>query len=138
MSAGIVRTVLKMSMLGLLALTACGSEPSETTVQVLEREGSGQSGIATLTAKSARTEVELKVDAGPAADDPQPVHIHFGACGPRLGGVAYPLTDIRGGVSTSLLNVRLSELQDGNHAVNIHKSYPDIAVYTACGDVLGP
>ena len=117
---------------------ACGQEATEATVQLIEQESSGQSGTATLTAKGDQTEVALNVGAGPTDNDPQPVHIHFGTCGPNLGSVHYPLNDVVAGESVTLVDDTLARLTDGNHNINLHKSYPDIRIYTSCGDIVEP
>ena len=118
-----------------IAVVACEKEPSEITIQLLEQESSGQSGTATLTAKDAKTQVVLQVLSGPPEDDPQPVHIHFGSCGPNLGQVDSPLADLVAGKSTTLVDVSLSTLTDGNHNINLHKSKPEVRIYTSCGDI---
>ncbi len=119
----------------LVLAAACGSKTTELTVRLLDQENSGQSGIATLKADGPRTQVALRIDAGPSAADPQPVHIHFGRCGDRLGGVEHALSDIAGGQSSSLVEASLESLMDGNHAINVHKSYSEIAIYTSCGNI---
>ena len=127
-------TGLLVGLIGLLVV-ACGGRESELTIKLEAAEVSTQAGIATLRAQGGRTEVVLKVDAGPAAGDPQPVHIHFGTCGPNLGSVHYPLEDVVEGESTTVIQATLSALTDGNHSVNLHKSYDEVSVYTACGDI---
>ncbi len=114
---------------------ACGQEQSEMTIQLIEQENSGQTGSATLTAKGAQTEVVIKVVPGPPAGDPQPLHIHFGACGPSLGNRHYNLSDVVAGVSVTLIDASLASLTQDNLAVNLHKSYPEIDIYTSCGDI---
>ncbi len=125
-------------VLASLGAIACSSDPDEVTVQLLEQDDSGQSGIATLRAKGTKTEVMIKVDPGPAANDPQPLHIHFGQCGSNLGGVSEPLNDLKSGESTTLLDANLASLMDDNHAINIHESYDDFTIYTSCGEVSAP
>jgi hypothetical protein len=117
--------------------TACGGEPTKSVVQLLEYDGSGQSGTATLTRINDRTEVVLKVEPGPPEDDPQPVHIHFGNCGPNLGELRFRLTDVIDGKSTSVIDITLAELENDNSIINLHKSYENKSVFTACGDI-GP
>ncbi len=115
--------------------TGCGDAITELTVQLLEQDGSGQAGTAELTAVGGRTEILLKVNAGPSADDPQPVHIHFGSCGPNLGSIAHSLEDVVDGESRTTVDAPLASLTDGNHTINLHKSYPEARIYTSCGDV---
>ena len=118
-----------------MAAVACQSKLDELTIELIEQEDSGQMGTATLTARADQTEVVIDVSAGPPADDPQPIHIHFGTCGPNLGSVHYPLNDVSAGKSTTLIDDSLASLADGNHNINLHKSHPDIRIYTSCGNI---
>lgn len=122
----------------LFVALACGDNVDEVTTKLVEFEGSAQSGTATLTAIRPRTEIVLKVTPGPAEDDPQPVHVHFGNCGINLGEVRAPLTDLVAGELTSVVDLDITTLTDGSHNINLHKSYPDIRVYTACGEISAP
>ena len=119
----------------LLLTAACGGREDTVVIQLAEQESSGQSGTATLTVVGDQTEVVLILNPGPSANDPQPVHIHFGACGANLGSVAYALSDVIAGESTTLVAASLVSVRDGNHAINLHTSYPEIRVYTACGNI---
>jgi hypothetical protein len=107
-------------------------------VQLAEFEGSGQSGTATLTPMKAQTQIVLEIEPGPAEDDPQPVHVHFGNCGVNLGEVRFPLTDVVAGKSTTVVDASVTTLSDGSHNINLHKSYPEIRIYTACGEIAAP
>lgn len=122
----------------LFAALACGSDPGEVTVQVVEFEDSGQSGTATLTPMEAQTQIVLEIEPGPAEDEPQPVHVHFGNCGINLGEVKFPLNDVVAGKSTTVVDASVDTLSDGSHNINLHKSYPEIRVYTACGEIPSP
>ena len=102
----------------------------------IKLQGSSQSGIAKLKSIGNQTEVTIEVNAGPAENDPQPVHIHFGGCAAgELGDVNYELDDIVAGRSKTVVDTSLRSLLNGDNAINLHRSYPDIAVYTACGDI---
>lgn len=92
-----------------------------------------QTGTATLTEKNGK--VEVVVNVSPAESASQPAHIHVGTC-PGVGAVAYALTDIVAGKSTTLLNVSLAELKAKKPlAINIHKSADEVKQYTACGNL---
>lgn len=97
--------------------------------------GSEQTGTVTLIPRGLRTEVVLKVNPGSPENDPQPVHIHFGNCGDGLGDVDVTLNDLAAGESVTLVDLSVSKLRDGDHAINLHKSYPEIRVYSACGNI---
>jgi len=63
------------------------------------------------------------------------VHIHFGTCGPNLGRVRFSLSDVVKGQSTTLVPEPLNVFTDGNHAINLHKSYAEMSIYNACGNI---
>ena len=93
-----------------------------------------QPGTVTLTPQGAQTMVVINVAPGTAGAD-QPAHIHDGTC-PGVGAVAYPLTNVSDGHSTTMVNASLSSLQDGNHSINIHQGPgAEINIYTACVDI---
>ena len=118
-----------------LVASACGDKEGDLVVQLLEIDGSGQTGTATLTSIGDQTQIVVNVNPGLPVNDPQPVHVHFGSCGPLLGGVSHSLTSLSAGASTATVDVRLSQLRDGNHAINLHRSIPEIRTYTACGNI---
>jgi hypothetical protein len=122
----------------LLAALACGSDPADVTVQLAEFEDSGQSGTATLIPMKAQTQIVLKIEPGPPEDDPQPVHVHFGNCGINLGEVRFLLNDVVAGKSTTIVDASVTTLSDGSHNINLHKSHPEIRIYTACGEIPSP
>ena len=64
----------------------------------------------------------------------QPVHIHKGAC-PDVGDVVYDLSLLVDGKATKTLPIRLADLLTGGFSINLHKSVPEINVYTACGNI---
>lgn len=105
----------------------------KVTIQLNTQNNSGESGTATLTPMGNQTQVVLNITGAPAGV-PQPAHIHTGTCA-NLGGVKYPLTNVVDGKSTTMVNVKLSDIQTGSFAINVHKSAPEIAVYVACGDI---
>ena len=121
--------------LWLLLIAACSGEEPELTVELLEQEDSSQSGTAILKEKDAKTEIRIITTPGDPNNDPQPVHVHFGRCGAALGTVRYPLNDVVAGESTTLVDATLAAFREGNNAINIHLSYPEIRIYTTCGDI---
>ena len=104
--------------------TACGNIPTEAealTISLNEKNASGQSGWATLTAVGNMTEVVLYLAAG--AMQTELVHIHTGQCGATLGGVAHALTSFVGGSggSMTVVDASLSSLRTGDFAINSHQ-----------------
>ena len=93
----------------------------------------------------------------PAADEGRPAHIHSGSCNDTaedaLGDVVQPLTNVAppagapaGGqddaaspveTSVTTVPVALADILAEDHAVNVHLSVEEAAVYIACGEVGG-
>jgi hypothetical protein len=108
-------------------------------ISLFETNESGQSGNATLT-ENENGQLVVTVNLLGAGDypDPQPAHIHVGAC-PGVGAVKYPLTSLENGLSeTTINNLTLADVTgvEGGLALNVHKSAAEAGVYTACGDLL--
>jgi hypothetical protein len=120
----------------LLAVTDSARAADTLTVQVLAQNNSGQSGTATLTdLGDGTTKVVLSLtDLGPAQ---QPVHIHEGTCTTLNPTPKYPLTSLVNGKSETVVPVALSQLLAQPFAINAHKSAQEVAVYTACGNIVG-
>jgi hypothetical protein len=121
-----------------VVLAGCGGSGSKSgagavTVQLNERNGSGESGTATLTPEGAKTEVVVKLEGAPAGK--QPAHIHFNMCGGALGDVYYALNDVSYGTSTTVVPQALADLQTSPYAINVHKSAEQISTFVACGDI---
>jgi hypothetical protein len=110
------------------------AKPGEQmTITILEQNKSRQAGIATITELGNKVSVKLQI-AG-ASSSAEPAHIHAGKC-PKPGEVKYPLTDVVGGMSETMLDVSLSTLKSMMPlAINIHKSKAEIQNYVACGDL---
>ncbi len=104
-----------------------------TTFKLAAQNGSGESGTATLTQESDGLVVKLKLTGGTGD---QPAHIHKGTCAKLDPKPAYPLATVTDGASTTTLkDVKLSELTSGTYAINVHKSTTDLKDYVACGDL---
>ena len=99
------------------------------SISLKEQNTSGKTGVATLTEKGAQTEVVLRATTGISKAN----HIHTGPCS-QLGGVAFPLTDMANGTSTTTVNASLNSLLTGGFAINLHNA-SNASVYTACGDL---
>jgi hypothetical protein len=108
--------------------------PGAVRVNLSAQNKSGENGTATLTQIGNDTLVVLAFpDTGMA---PQPAHIHTGSCAKLTPAPTYGLSNIVGGQSmTTLKNVSLASLQNGNFAINVHKSTSDLGTYVACGDI---
>jgi hypothetical protein len=114
------------------------SHSLESSKQLLiplkERNDSGQSGYALLTASGGGTDVMLSLSVG--AVETELVHIHSGQCGSTLGGVVHGLTSFVGGSgdSMSAVGATLISLRNGDFAVNTHKK-GEPGLYTSCGNI---
>ena len=110
---------------------------STLTVSLAAQNGSGESGTATLTQQGANVQVVIAIKGAPATT-PQPAHIHNGTCS-DLGGVAYSLTSLVNGASTTLVKgVTIDDLIKGTKAINVHESAADLGKYVACGNITAP
>jgi hypothetical protein len=117
------------------ALAAKPSQASPLTITLATLNNSGESGTAVLTdLGNGQTKVDVTITGEPAGGS-HPMHIHTGQCGPTLGPVVYPLTNVVNGTSTTTITVTLAALMDGNHAVNVHLSKDQIGTYVACGNI---
>lgn len=115
--------------------TATEQMEGVVSVELNEQNDSGEMGMATLTEVEGEVVVSLSTQ-GYAEDISQPAHIHLGSC-PDVGAVEYPLTNVVNGESeTTLEGVSMDDLESGLPlAINVHKSVPEVSVYTACGDL---
>ncbi len=109
-------------------------EGKKIVVPLSAQNNSGQSGTVTLMeTPEGKIYVEIKMEGIPSSVA-RPVHIHKGVC-PKPGEVAFPLTNIVDERSESTLSTTFAELSAMMPlAVNVHKSFAEVNVYTACGD----
>jgi CHRD domain len=109
------------------------ADVTEVNVQLEELGNSGVSGTATLTAEGDQTKVVLDVEG---ATGDHPVHIHNGTC-TNLQDVVFPLTNIdASGNSETTVDIKLSDLLDGEYAINAHLSADQISTYVTCGEIV--
>ena len=111
-----------------------GGAMNTTTVTLNAQNNSGESGTATLT-DLGNGQVKVVLDLGAGLADPQPAHIHPGTCANLDPKPQYPLTNVVNGKSETIVNVSMADLTKTPHAINVHKSAAEVAVYTACGDI---
>ncbi|MBF6614692.1 MAG: hypothetical protein IVW55_16395 [Chloroflexi bacterium] len=120
----------------LIAFSALSyAQSNSITVTMNAQNGSGQSGMATLTDMgNGQTTVSVNISGG--IPDGQPAHIHKGTCATLDPSPLYPLTSIVNGTSEATINASLSDLTSGTYAINVHKSKTEASVYVSCGDIL--
>jgi opacity protein-like surface antigen len=142
----------KLALLALGALlpltavaVAIADEPSSSTmasaaavtVPIKAQNGSGQTGTATLT--QTGDDILVVIDLKGTGSDAEPAHIHPGTCAKLNPAPKYPLANVVDGKSTSTVKgVKITDLQTGGFAINVHKSTSDLATYVACGDIPKP
>ncbi len=110
------------------------SEPlPNKIIQLDEQSKSGVHGSATLEDKGGKTRVLIMVSG--SSTTPEPAHIHLGSC-PSPADVKYPLNDIKGGVSDTLVPLDMKSLLSMEPlAINLHKYASDMKMYIACGNI---
>ena len=128
----IVLVILAL-VLGLVFASVTSAQSGSVTIPLAAENNSGQTGTAVLTPMGDQTQVVINVPAGPGGT-PQPAHIHDGTCA-APGKVIFPLTNVVDGKSTTMVNAKLSDIANGAHIINIHKSAAEINVYTSCGAI---
>jgi hypothetical protein len=98
---------------------------------------SGQSGTVTLTSSTTdgkpSTTVVIALTGEPAGAT-EPAHLHTTPCPGTLTSVAYGLTSVVDGKSTTVVPAPIEKFASG-YSVNIHKSKDEIKTYVACGDL---
>jgi hypothetical protein len=100
----------------------------------VDEDTTNQFGTAELMEVDGQTQVIISVNTA-SIDTPQPAHIHQGVC-PGIGAIAYPLTNVVDGESTTMIDVSLEDLMAQSPlAINLHRSAEEISVYTSCGDI---
>lgn len=122
-------------VLVMLAGAAIASAADPVTVTLDPQNDSGESGTATLTdLGNGKVKVEVNVTGAPAGV-PQPLHIHTGTCANLTAKPTYPLTTAVDGKSVTEIEANLADLQNGDFAINGHKSAAEASVYVFCGNI---
>lgn len=141
------RTTLSAAVLVALVglLSACGGgggeknsgsgAPRPVQIQLQEQSYSGETGTVTFTAEGGKTRVVI--DMPSYAANAQPAHIHPGTCAKLDPTPAYPLENVVGGKSTTVVDASLDSLLKKAYAVNLHRSARKLKTYVACGNIGG-
>lgn len=120
--------------------TTSGSDPGGgksvggaefATVQVAEQNGSGISGLATISKRDDGLVVGLDLEGADAAKS-YPAHIHEGTCDKLDPTPKYPLDNVVQSSSETVIQADLGELRDEDYAINVHDA-DDPKKYVACG-----
>jgi hypothetical protein len=93
------------------------------------------SGTVTFRKAGARTLVTIALDGTTAGGD-HPAHIHHNSVA-EGGGIAYPLTNVRGasGRSVTMVDAAYEDLIEFDGHVNVHLSMQQLSVYIAQGNI---
>jgi hypothetical protein len=115
-------------------VSAQSTSATSVTVTMNAQNASGETGTAKLEQTGSDVTVTLALTGG--GSDPQPAHIHQGTCAKLNPAPKYPLTNVVAGKSVTVLKgMKLTDLETGAFAVNVHKSTSDIGTYVSCGDI---
>jgi hypothetical protein len=99
-----------------------------------ELNDSGVSGVATLYGDGDSTIVEITVsDAGPN----HPAHIHKGTCDDLDPNPVFPLENVIGGKSISVVDASLDELLSGGYSIDLHMSVNELGTLVVCAPIAG-
>jgi hypothetical protein len=105
------------------------------TVTLNAQNDSGETGTATLTdLHNGKIQVQVTISNAPAGVT-QPMHIHKGTCATLEAKPTFPLTSLVDGKSLTEIETTMAELQNGNYAINGHKSPEEASVYVFCGEI---
>jgi hypothetical protein len=118
----------------LVAAAGIADAAGPLRVPLTQQNGSGESGTATLTEEGSKTKVVVAINGAPAGVA-QPLHVHKGTCANLDAAPAYGLTTLTDGKSETTIDVPLTALQQGNYAINGHKSAQEAKVYVFCGNI---
>ncbi|MBV9356135.1 MAG: hypothetical protein JO023_11485 [Chloroflexi bacterium] len=114
-----------------------GAQDQSLSLTLRAQNDSGISGTATFTdTGDGKTRVAIQVTG--AGSGPQPAHIHAGTCDELDPTPAFTLSDVSNGSSTTDVDSTLQQLTATPHAVHLHKSPDELAIYVACADVMRP
>jgi hypothetical protein len=119
-----------------LIVGCAASNSTRVTIDLKTLNNSGVTGTVTLISLGDRTQVDVDVD--PAGHPDMPSHIHPGNCENLVPQPKYPLRNVVDGEASTVIAVPLSELLNGDLAVNLHNSNEDMGTYTACAVLVQP
>lgn len=89
-----------------------------------------QYGTATIKEENEKLAIELSLVNSPSTV--QPVHIHRGTCD-APGEIIVNLTNVVNGRSSSVVDLTLDAVNDGNHVITGHRSAEALGTYDFCG-----
>ncbi len=115
------------------------AEPSASSggdtvgIKIDEVDGSGVTGLATLSANGDQTEVKILALGAPAGTL---ILIHEGTCDNLSPAPAFLLRDLdASGSSVTTVSATLTDLREGGYAIAFHEGVDDLSQPLACGEI---
>ena len=105
------------------------------TIEFIELNDSGVTGTATLFASGGTTVVEIDLDG---TGEDHPAHIHQGTCDDIQPEPEDNLENVgEEGTSTSVVDVPLDELVDGDYVIDLHLAANQLGTLIVCAEIEG-
>lgn len=124
-----------------LAVPASAQTVSQITIPLNEYQGSGVSGMASLSAVGNYVQVSMRLNGAPIVGE-HPAHIHTGTCENFDPNPIFPLTTVdlgwvdgEGGSRSLVMDVSLRDLVGDDYVILVHKSAEELTNYFVCGDI---
>jgi hypothetical protein len=132
--------ILRFSSIALalmLSVSALASaQATKLTYNLQAQNNSGETGTVTISPTADGKGSVVLVETKGQGNLPQPIHFHRGPCALLVAAPAIPLKTLEGGKSeTTLAEVPVATLTNGQYSVNVHKSTTEGGVYVACVDI---
>ena len=122
--------------LGAPALVSAQGAAPKLTYNLVAQNNSGETGTVTITPTADGKGSVVLVETKGQGPLPQPIHFHHGPCALLVAAPSIPLKTLEGGKSeTTLTEIPVSTLTNGQFSVNVHKSTSEGGVYVACVDI---
>jgi hypothetical protein len=118
----------------LIALVAIGVAFADTTIPFIPRNNSGVTGTAALIPHGNQTEVKITLSGTPAGAS-EPASIHFGDCVNAVYGLRWPLNDVIGGSSDTMIDETLAGISASNYAIVVSESSTNVSNWVVCGPI---
>lgn len=126
-------SLVALALVTLVQLTPVSAAMTSVTIPLSAQNGSGENGTAKISDVDGGVTVVISLKGAPATA--QPAHIHDGTCA-NLGGVVFPLKDVVGGSSTTMVKgTSIAALMKKPYAINVHESAANLGKYVACGNI---
>jgi len=140
-STTILATAVLITLTAVALLAAPVAAQEDLAIRLDEYRDSGVTGEATVQADGDGTHVSMQL-TGEAVTGNHPTHIHTGTCDNFDPNPTFPLTTVvlddvndRGMSETTVEDVSLESLLEGDYVILVHKSSEELTVYLVCGEI---